>query len=95
MKSGAPIGNKNAEKKNHLFGDALRRIYAQKKRDITKSCYALIDKAESGDTTALRELADRLDGKVPQAIMGTGEDGDLKLSVTVRYVDGNSSRPPG
>lgn len=33
----------------------------------------LLDKAAEGDVSALKELGDRLDGKVPQAL--TGEDG--------------------
>ncbi len=36
---------------------------------------ALVDKAMQGDVQAIKEVADRLDGKVPQAIVGdSGED---------------------
>ena len=35
---------------------------------------ALIDKAISGDVQAIKEVADRLDGKVPQGIVGGDED---------------------
>lgn len=31
---------------------------------------ALVDKAMSGDVPAIKEVAERLDGKVPQAIIG-------------------------
>lgn len=31
---------------------------------------ALVDKAISGDVAAIKEVADRIDGKVPQAVVG-------------------------
>ena len=34
---------------------------------------ALVDKAMSGDVAAIKEVADRLDGKVPQAVVGDDE----------------------
>lgn len=36
---------------------------------------ALVDKAMAGDVQAIKEVADRLDGKVPQGLIG-GEDDD-------------------
>ena len=35
---------------------------------------ALVDKAMSGDVQAIKEVADRLDGKVPQGVIGGDED---------------------
>ena len=35
---------------------------------------ALVDKAMNGDVQAIKEVADRLDGKVPQGLIGGGED---------------------
>lgn len=43
---------------------------------------ALVEKAMSGDVPAIREIGDRLDGKVPQGIIGGGED-DAPLLVSV------------
>jgi hypothetical protein len=34
---------------------------------------ALLDKAQAGEMWAIREVADRIDGKVPQAIVGDNE----------------------
>lgn len=42
-----------------------------KLRDVAD---ALITKAISGDVAAIKEVADRLDGKVPQAIAGDDEN---------------------
>ena len=51
-------------------------------RDVAK---ALIDKAISGDVTAIKELGDRLDGKVPQAIGGDDELGPIKNILEVSW----------
>ena len=40
---------------------------------LDKLAVALIARAAEGDTTALREVADRLDGKVPQALEHSGD----------------------
>lgn len=40
---------------------------------------ALVDKAMSGDVAAIKEVADRLDGKVPQGVVG-GDEGDNPIS---------------
>ena len=42
---------------------------------------ALVGKAMLGDVPAIKEIADRLDGKVPQGIIG-GEEGDPAITVT-------------
>lgn len=34
---------------------------------------ALLNQAETGDVQAIKEVADRLDGKVPQAVVGDDE----------------------
>lgn len=72
----APIGNQNARKKpwkealnravaQHPAGDVLFRIATQ-----------MIDKAlQDGDQFAIRELAERMDGKSVQATELSGPDG--------------------
>lgn len=42
---------------------------------------ALVEKAMVGDVQAIKEIADRLDGKVPQAVIGGDED-DPAVRVT-------------
>ena len=40
---------------------------------------------ERGDTASVREIADRLDGKVPQGLIGGDED-DPPIATTIRLV---------
>lgn len=44
---------------------------------------ALVDKAMSGDVQAIKEVADRIDGKVPQGVIG-GDDGDAPINAIMR-----------
>lgn len=46
---------------------------------------ALVAKGISGDVSAIKEIADRLDGKVPQGLMG--EDGGPVVINIVRFAD--------
>lgn len=68
------------------FANMLRIAIAEagaaggtKLRDVAD---ALVTKAISGDVPAIKEVADRLDGKVPQAIEG----GDADRPVTVELI---------
>jgi hypothetical protein len=63
---GAPEGNQNA-KKGKLFYDQLRRALVQndslKLRAIAEK---LVEKAEEGESWAVKEIMDRIDGKAVQ-----------------------------
>lgn len=74
-------GNQEAKKrgKEKQFRDALRMQIAaaedgKKLRDIADKLLAL---ALNGDMAAIKEVADRIDGKVPQGIAGIDEDEQL------------------
>jgi hypothetical protein len=72
---GAPLGNRNGEKQNRLWGDAIRRAVVQDDgKRLRMLAERLLDKAAEGDVSALKELGDRLDGKSPQAL--TDADGN-------------------
>ncbi len=53
---------------------------------------ALLEKAASGDTAAITALADRLDGKVPQAIGQADELGPQRLEISWRSAGAEPSR---
>lgn len=44
---------------------------------------ALIAKAVSGDVPAIKEIADRLDGKVPQAVVGDADEDPIGVVTKV------------
>jgi hypothetical protein len=57
------------------FRDALRLEIMRKGADkLRRSARALIDKAMEGDVSAIKEVADRLDGRVPQLVGGDREN---------------------
>src|SRR6266545_696394 len=62
---GRPIGSSNREKP---FNDALRIALRGDPLRLRRIAERLAEKAEEGDLAAIRELADRLDGKPAQVI---------------------------
>jgi hypothetical protein len=62
---GRPIGSVNREKP---FSDALRIALRGDPLRLRRIAEKLAEKAEEGDLAAIRELADRLDGKPAQVI---------------------------
>lgn len=81
-------GNANSGRKQEKpFRDALRMELAAAGEDskaLRKIAKKLIEMAENGDMPAIRELADRTDGKVPQGI--TGEDGQGPAEIIFRTI---------
>jgi hypothetical protein len=70
---GGQPGNQNATK-NKVWRDALDRAIAQDDgKRLRAAAEKLLDLAEAGESWAVKELGDRLDGKPAQAI--TGADG--------------------
>jgi len=62
----APIGNRNAHK-GKIFFDALRRAMAgDDHRRLRRAAERLLDLAAEGEPWAIKELADRLDGRPAQ-----------------------------
>lgn len=67
------------------FADMLRVAIKDAQGDKCKLrlvADALVAKALEGDVPAIKEVADRLDGKVPQgvALSGDGEGGPVKMT---------------
>lgn len=78
-------GNENSGRKQEKpFRDALRIELAAAELDqrgLRLIAKKLIEAAEEGKMDAIKELADRVDGKVPQGISG---DPDNPLSIISR-----------
>lgn len=65
------------QQRDKPFRDALRKRIAEASDDprkLDRIAEKLLSLAESGDVPAIKEVADRLDGKVAQALIGGDED---------------------
>ena len=91
--SGAPDGNNNY-KKGAIFNDALRRAITQDDgKRIRAAAEKLLDLAAEGTPWAVRELADRTDGKAAMAVTLANPDGEEFKTVTRIenvIIDGNT-----
>lgn len=84
-------GNPDGRQKSKPWRDALQRALGKIDADGKRPRLELIAEkvvtaAEEGDRDAWKEIADRLDGKVPQGIIGGDED-DPAIKATVTLVE--------
>lgn len=91
-------GNENSGRKQEKpFRDAL--LLAIKDAEATKNssralrkiAERLLDEAANGNVQAIKEVADRLDGKVLQATSITGSNGSSLVVQLVKYADDKTS----
>ena len=95
--AGAPQGNQNAAKAK-VWTAAINRALERRQpadqriKAIDELADKLLDGCYGGDLAALQELGNRLEGKVPQAIIGGGEDDPAVRvkQILIRAVDGQS-----
>ena len=87
--AGAPLGNQNAVKENRRWAEALNRAIAQDDgKRLRSAAENLLNQAAAGEPWAIREIADRLDGKPKQQIEASGPDGGpIEAGLTVTFVD--------
>jgi hypothetical protein len=85
-------GNQEARKANHKRPRIITQKLIAKLQDsdgaaLDRVISALISKAEEGDVPAIKEVLDRVEGKVPQAVIGGDED-EPSISVihTIRRI---------
>ena len=87
-KGGQP-GNNNATK-NKPFYDAIRRALVQNPHKMANIVDKVIEKAEEGEAWAVKEIADRLDGKAHQSTsIEDAEGNSLLQAIEVRFVKPN------
>lgn len=86
----APIGNRNAQK-GKVFFDALRKAMAEDDHlRVRKAANKLLDLAAEGEQWAIKELADRLDGKATQeTFLESKSDGSFLTGIQVTFVEPN------
>lgn len=92
--AGAPEGNQNAVKSKRMFANALKRLFAQKPERAEALAEKLIAFAEAGEGWAFKELLDRIDGKVPQPVVGDDEHDPISIKeIVIRAIDATRDRP--
>ena len=77
--------------KSRLFEYALKRVLAQRNHgDMEKGlnglAHRLVKAGLEGEQWAIKEIADRIDGKPKQAIVGDDEAPAVKLEGRIRLV---------
>ena len=87
--SGGQPGNNNASK-NKLFYERIRKALSQDPQKLANIVDKLIEKAEEGDSWAVKEIMDRIDGKAVQATEISGADGQALSGLQVVFIDGKS-----
>lgn len=75
--------------KERLFTDALRVAALMQERKSGKTrlrliAERLVQEAEAGNVVAMKEVADRLEGKVPQAIIGDSDADPINMVTEIR-----------
>lgn len=73
-------GNQQAKKADHkkpriITQKLIAKLNDAEGKELDRLITALMNKAGEGDVPALKEIFDRVDGKVPQAVIG-GDDDD-------------------
>jgi hypothetical protein len=99
---GAPVGNQNA-KKAKRWQDALNKALARFTTEdgkvkageaLDKIAETVVTQALAGNKDAWQEVANRLDGKVPQAIIGDDDSDPISIrEIVIRAVDAANDRP--
>ncbi len=75
-----PLGRK-ADK---MIRDALLGAARQNPAALKNACEAMWMKAGNGDVAAFNAIADRIDGKVPQAVIGDKDEDAVQMDVNMR-----------
>lgn len=81
------MANPRGQQRDKPFRDALRKKIAEAADDpkrLDRIAEKLLALAEVGDMQAIKEVGDRLDGKVAQAIVGDDEADPIKVIQEIR-----------
>lgn len=70
----------------NMLNIAIKEATEQGGTKLRAVADALIEKAITGDVPAIKEIADRLDGKVPQAVVGDDDEDAIKVVAEIKRV---------
>ena len=80
----------------NMLNIAIREATEDGKDKLRVVADQLVSMAMSGDMHAIKEVADRLDGKVPQAVVGGDEDTDpIRMLHRIERVIVDPANPDG
>lgn len=87
-----PARGRPAGSKTKAWADAVRKAShaidpKAKAKKLDLLARALVSAGLDGDVSALKEIGDRLDGKVPQALVGGDEDSQPIRIARIELVD--------
>jgi hypothetical protein len=92
FKKGQPSANPGGEPKEKPMRDALRIVLAEeveiegeRKKKLRVIMEALANRAMVGDVGAIREVLERIDGKIAQPQQHSGADGKGPIIVQIVY----------
>jgi hypothetical protein len=74
---------------------AIKQAHDEQGDKLRAVAEALVNKAMTGDVPAIKEIADRLDGKVPQAVVGDDDLDPIRLVQRIERVVVRPSDPNG
>ena len=77
--SGNPAGSRKPKIFTNALLASLKKTDANDVEAIQRIADKLVALAESGDVPAIKEVADRSEGKVPQAIVGDDEHDPVSM----------------
>jgi len=83
---GGQLGNNNAAKEKRLITDELRRVVTQGPEKLKQACQSLLNEAAAGNIAAFNVIADRLDGKPAQRIIGDDDEPPIQFEVSAKDV---------
>jgi hypothetical protein len=66
----------------NMLNIAIKEANEQGTTKLREVADALVKEAIAGNVQAIKEVADRLDGKVPQALVGDSEGDPIAVTVT-------------
>jgi len=78
--------NPTGAKPDKLIRDALKAAIRQEPTKLKRMAEKVLDMAVDGDMQAVNFIADRVDGKAVQAIVGDDEAAPIRTSLTVEFV---------
>lgn len=84
---GGTVGNTNATKRNRLLGDTLKRELTQNPEEVLAIARKLIESAKAGEPWAMTLIHERVDGKLPQPVVGDDDEPPVSIVGRVTIVD--------